>query len=143
MRATTTLTSQVRGENTNGLTRDTAPLSRVGLTPECPPLRVLHLAAGAFDWDLLLERLAEIRAGHAVSVPIYDYKTHSRLAETEEVGQPDVVLLEGILVLFDPRVRAQLDMMLFVDEDSDTRLSRRGSSCNAPCGCRGPALSDF
>ena len=95
--------------------------------------------AGAFDWDLLLECLGGIRDGREVQIPVYDYKTHSRREETEAVGRPDVVLLEGILVLFDARVRAMLDMMLFVDEDSDTRLSRRGARAGPADAAAGPA----
>jgi hypothetical protein len=92
-------------------------------------------AAGAFDWDLLLACLQALRAGQAVDIPVYDYVTHSRRPEREHVGRPNVVLVEGILVLFEPRVRALLDLKVFVDEDADTRLSRRGRRALRVCVC--------
>jgi len=74
-----------------------------------------------------METLRAVRRGEPVQIPIYDYKTHSRLPETEAVGRPDVLMLEGILVLFDSGLRELLDLMIFVDEDADIRLSRRGA----------------
>lgn len=52
-----------------------------------------------------------------------------RSPQTRQIYTADVVLFEGILVLYDPTVRAMMNMKLFVDTDSDTRLSRRGQSC--------------
>ena len=90
------------------------------------------------------ETLREILQRRPVTIPTYDFKTHSRYAlcvidciktmcasvnrgqEEQEIGAADVVLIEGILVLYDPDVRRLMDMKLFVDTDSDTRLSRRG-----------------
>lgn len=78
-----------------------------------------------FDDRLLLETLQDVRAGKVCNVPIYDYKTNSRQPETRKVYPADVVLCEGILVFYQPEVRALFDMKLFVDTDADTRLSRR------------------
>ncbi len=64
-----------------------------------------------------------------VEIPKYDFMTHSRCSDYRVISEADVVLLEGILVLYDPTVRALMNMKLFVDTDSDTRLSRRGDTC--------------
>jgi uridine kinase len=79
----------------------------------------------ALEIDLLVEHLAALRAGTGVDVPIYDFKTHRRRVESRRVEPAGVVLVEGILVFVDPRVRACLDMKIFVDTDTDIRVFRR------------------
>lgn len=79
----------------------------------------------AFDNDLLVKTLRQISQGQTVKIPIYDFKTHSRLPDHRTVYPADVVLFEGILVLYSSEVREMLQMKLFVDTDSDTRLARR------------------
>lgn len=79
----------------------------------------------ALDLELLVEHLTELRAGRAVDVPIYDFTHHRRSAETRRVEPAPVVLLEGILIFVEPKVRALLDFKIFVDTDADVRLLRR------------------
>ncbi|XP_057707573.1 uridine-cytidine kinase 1 isoform X2 [Corythoichthys intestinalis] len=79
----------------------------------------------AFDNELMYKTLKDIVEGRAVQVPTYDFVTHSRLAERMTVYPADVVLLEGILVFYLQKVRDMFHMKLFVDTDSDVRLSRR------------------
>ena len=78
----------------------------------------------AFDWQLLYQHLALLREGQAVDEPIYDYTTCSRLKETKHIESRRVIILEGIMALVDPSIRAILDMKVFVDADSDERLIR-------------------
>ncbi len=78
----------------------------------------------AFDWDLLIEHLQMLKAGKAVEMPTYSYLTCTRQKETEHMDPHDVVLLEGILVLSDPRLRKMMDIKVFVDADADDRLIR-------------------
>lgn len=78
----------------------------------------------AFDWQLLYQHLALLREGQAVDEPIYDYTTCSRLKETKHIEPRRVIILEGIMALVDPSIRAILDMKVFVDADSDERLIR-------------------
>jgi uridine kinase len=78
----------------------------------------------AFDWQLLYQHLALLREGQAVDEPIYDYATCSRLKETKHIEPRRVIILEGIMALVDPTIRAILDMKVFVDADSDERLIR-------------------
>jgi uridine kinase len=79
----------------------------------------------ALEIDLLVEHLSALRNGVAVDVPIYDFKAHRRLPESRRVEPAPVVLVEGILVFVDPRVRDLLDMKIFVDTDADIRVFRR------------------
>jgi uridine kinase len=74
---------------------------------------------------LLAAHLRDLRAGREVEVPIYDFATHTRRAETRPVAPARVVLVEGILVFAEPALREQMDIKLFVDTDPDIRLMRR------------------
>jgi uridine kinase len=79
----------------------------------------------SLDNDLLVAHLAELRAGRAIEVPVYDFVRHRRRAETRRVEARPVVLLEGILLLAEPTLRDLLDFKIFVDTDADLRLIRR------------------
>ena len=79
----------------------------------------------AIDWDLLLSHLVTLAAARAIEKPEYDFATHTRSATTTHIPAADVVVVDGILVLTDPRVRALFDVKVFVDTDPDIRLIRR------------------
>jgi len=79
----------------------------------------------AFDIDQMVSTLAELKTGKVVHVPNYDFVTHSRTPHRDTVYGVDVVIVEGILVLYDERVRDLLDLKIYVDTDSDLRLIRR------------------
>ncbi|MFT9848453.1 uridine kinase [Aneurinibacillus sp. REN35] len=79
----------------------------------------------AFDNDLLIEQLDSLRAHKAVKKPVYDYTLHTRSADTVYVEPKDVIILEGILILEDARLRDRMDIKVFVDTDADVRIIRR------------------
>jgi uridine kinase len=79
----------------------------------------------ALDSELLVSHLEALRAGRGVDVPNYDFKTHARLAERRRVEPPRILIVEGILVFVEERVRALLDVKIFVDTDADIRVFRR------------------
>uniref|UniRef100_A0A8C7NDT0 uridine/cytidine kinase n=2 Tax=Oncorhynchus mykiss TaxID=8022 RepID=A0A8C7NDT0_ONCMY len=79
----------------------------------------------AFDNELMYQTLKDIVEGSVVEVPTYDFVTHSRLPDRIMVYPADVVLFEGILVFYSQEVRDMFHMKLFVDTDSDVRLSHR------------------
>ncbi|SPP83295.1 uridine-cytidine kinase isoform X2 [Drosophila guanche] len=80
----------------------------------------------AFNEELMYDTLQDILKGHKVKIPGYDYRTNSLDFENMLVIYPaDVVLFEGILVFYFPKIRDLFHMKLFVDTDSDTRLARR------------------
>ena len=78
----------------------------------------------AFDWDLLLSQLKQLREGKSIEVPTYSYLTCTRQAETVPMQPRDVVIVEGILVFSDARLRKMMDIKVFVDADADDRLIR-------------------
>uniref|UniRef100_A0A1I7ZZA5 uridine/cytidine kinase n=1 Tax=Steinernema glaseri TaxID=37863 RepID=A0A1I7ZZA5_9BILA len=80
----------------------------------------------AFEHTLLMSVLGDLCEGKSVRIPKYDFVTNSRLEDDHEEVQPvDVIIVEGILVLYDDQLRNMFNMKIFVDEDSDIRLSRR------------------
>jgi len=79
----------------------------------------------AFDNQLLIEHLAQMRAGAVIEVPTYLYGQYTRGTATNPLAPQAVVLLEGILVLATPELREVLDFKIFVDADADIRLIRR------------------
>ena len=79
----------------------------------------------AFDNDLLLAHLQELMNGNSVYKPLYDYKIHTRSHERILVEPKNVVILEGMMILEDPRIREMMDIKVFVDTDADVRIVRR------------------
>lgn len=79
----------------------------------------------AFDNDLLIEHINLLLEYKPVEKPVYDYVQHTRSAEVIHVAPKDVIIVEGILVLEDERLRNLMDIKLFVDTDSDLRIIRR------------------
>jgi uridine kinase len=79
----------------------------------------------AFDHDLLVEQLRQLAAGVAVEKPVYDFVSHTRSPVTERIDPSDVVVVDGILLFVDERVRELCDVKVFVDADADIRLIRR------------------
>ena len=79
----------------------------------------------AFDWELLIGQLAQLSAGESIEKPMYDFVTHTRSDHTVVVPPATVVVIDGILLFSDPRVRDLCDVKVFVDADADIRLMRR------------------
>lgn len=78
----------------------------------------------AIEWDLLVAHLEQLKNGISVEVPTYSYITCTRQEETIKVNPCDVVIVEGILVLNDEKLREMMDVKVFVDADADDRLIR-------------------
>jgi uridine kinase len=79
----------------------------------------------AFDTELLAAQLGELCAGRSVDKPVYDFHTHTRSERTVRMNPADVLVLDGILLFADERVRELCDVKVFVDTDADIRLIRR------------------
>ena len=79
----------------------------------------------AFDTDLLIDHVKTLLDRKLVEKPVYDYSLHTRSKETILIEPKDVIILEGILVLEDERLRDLMDIKLFVDTDADLRIIRR------------------
>lgn len=79
----------------------------------------------AFDNDLFIEHINDLSQYKAIEKPVYDYTIHTRSSETIPVEPKEVIILEGILVLEDERLRDLMDIKIFVDTDADLRILRR------------------
>ena len=79
----------------------------------------------AFDTDYLVAQLKELRNGRAVDIPTYDYANHTRSEKTYRQEPVDVLIVEGILVLENEKLRNLMDIKVFVDTDDDVRILRR------------------
>ena len=79
----------------------------------------------AFDFDLLTDHLAALSERRSIDKPVYDFVTHLRSAQTVSVEPSDVIVIDGILLFVDERVRELCDVKVFVDADADVRLIRR------------------
>lgn len=97
---------------------------RSNLSPE-ERARINYDHPEAFDTELLIKHLNELKLGNPIEMPVYDFKTHTRLPKTVHVEPGEVIILEGILVLYDQRVRELLDIKIFVDTPDDIRFIRR------------------
>jgi uridine kinase len=79
----------------------------------------------AFDWPLLNDHLAALAAGAPIPVPVYDYVEFDRTADVRIVHPAQIVVVEGILVLWEPTLRDRFDLKVFLDTDADIRFIRR------------------
>ncbi|KAL2266885.1 hypothetical protein VTJ83DRAFT_4162 [Remersonia thermophila] len=79
----------------------------------------------ALDFDVLVDRLRDLKAGKRAEIPVYSFEKHARLNQTTSIYSPHVLILEGIFALYDPRVLELLDMKIFCEADADVCLSRR------------------
>ena len=93
------------------------------------PLDIRNIAnfdhPDALDNDLLVNHVRRLKAGEAVELPLYDFKTNTRLNETRHVESKPIVIVEGILIFSDPRLLEQMDIKVFVDTPDDIRFIRR------------------
>ena len=79
----------------------------------------------AMETELLVEQLKELKEGKTIQCPTYDYTLHTRSSEVVTVEPKKVILLEGILVLADERLRNLMDIKVYVEADADERILRR------------------
>lgn len=79
----------------------------------------------AFDTEMMIEHLRQLKAGNAIECPIYDYTTYSRTNETTHLEPSKVILVEGILIFENKVLCSLMDIKIFVDTDADVRLIRR------------------
>ena len=80
---------------------------------------------GAFDTDLLIEHLRELKEGRSIQCPVYSYVDHNRTDQTVEISPTKVLIVEGILIFQDPVLREMFDIKIFVETDADERILRR------------------
>ena len=79
----------------------------------------------AFDTELLIEHLKELKEGRPIRCPVYSYVEHNRTDETREILPTKVIIVEGILIFQNPTLRDMFDIKIFVETDADVRILRR------------------
>ena len=79
----------------------------------------------AFETDLMVQQLDQLRHGESIDCPVYDFTIHNRSNETIRIHPSKVILVEGILIFENPQLRELMDIRIFVDADADIRLCRR------------------
>ena len=73
----------------------------------------------------MVQQLRELKDGHAIRCPVYSYSDHNRTDETVLIQPAPVIIVEGILIFQDPRLRELMDIRIFVETDADVRILRR------------------
>jgi uridine kinase len=79
----------------------------------------------AFEHELLIEHLLELKAGRSIEYPQYSFTTHTRLAETQTLEPASVIIVEGIMLLASPELLPLFDIKVFIDTPLDICLLRR------------------
>ncbi len=79
----------------------------------------------AFDTDLLVKHMATLLQGQAIEKPNYNFSNHTRETFTTRIEPKDIIILEGIMILEEKRLRELMDIKIFVDTDADVRIIRR------------------
>lgn len=79
----------------------------------------------SFDTDLMIEHLKELKAGHSIECPVYDYTVHNRSKNTIKIVPNKVIIVEGILIFENLDLCDMMDIRIFVDTDADVRILRR------------------
>jgi len=93
------------------------------LTPE-EKLKINFDHPNSIEWGLLVEHLDALRRGESIEMPVYSYISCARLPETVKIEPRQVILVEGILIFSDLKLIKRLDIKVFVDAESDDRLTR-------------------
>jgi uridine kinase len=98
------------------------PLDHLSLTERA---KVNFDHPDSLDHKLLCQHLEQLSVGQAVQLPVYDFSNHTRLKETKPIGQHTIIVLEGILLFVDPKLRQKMDIKIFMDTPLDICLLRR------------------
>lgn len=79
----------------------------------------------AFEFDLMIRQIRELKAGKDVACPVYDFTLHDRSNEFLQIEAKPIVLIDGILIFTAPQLRELMDMKIYVETDADERILRR------------------
>jgi uridine kinase len=90
-----------------------------------PPEEVNFDHPDSLETDLLISHLRELKAGNAITQPMYNFTTHRRMSDTRRVEPRRIIIIDGILIFVDKALRDLMDIRIFVDTDADERVLRR------------------
>ncbi len=79
----------------------------------------------SLETELLIEHINQLKDGHPINLPHYDFKTHTRTSETTLIEPQQILVIEGILIFAEPELRKLFDLLIYVDTDADIRFIRR------------------
>lgn len=79
----------------------------------------------AFEFDLMIRQITDLKNGKDILCPVYDFTQHTRSRQVLQIAAKPVVLIDGILIFSDPRLRELMDMRIYVETDADERILRR------------------
>lgn len=79
----------------------------------------------AFEFDLMIRQIAALKSGSDILCPVYDFTQHDRSDQVLRIQAKPVVLIDGILIFTDPRLRDLMNMRIYVETDADERILRR------------------
>lgn len=113
------------GKNEVSLLRHDNYYKRLDNIPFEERVKVNYDHPDAFDTDLLCGHIMDLKAGKAIEMPVYDYSIHNRSDKKIRVQPNPVIILEGILILAEPRLVDLMDFKIYVDTDADERILRR------------------
>lgn len=123
----TTLTRHLKehfGQEVTVISHDNYYKYQAGRTYE-ERAKVNYDHPSAFDTDLLIQHLKELKEGRAIRCPVYSFVDHNRTDETVEILPNKVIIVEGILIFQNPTLRDMFDIKIFVETDADVRILRR------------------
>lgn len=93
--------------------------------PQTERARINYDHPDSLETDLLVRHILQLKSGLVAELPVYDFTTHTRTAQTIHVEPRAVILVEGILIFYEPVLRSLFDVKIFVDTDADLRFIRR------------------
>ena len=79
----------------------------------------------AFEFDLMIRQITDLKNGRDILCPVYDFALHNRSQEVVEIQAKPVILIDGILIFSEPQLRDIMDMRIYVETDADERILRR------------------
>jgi uridine kinase len=123
----TTLTEQIRkrfGDDVTVIYHDNYYRLQIGKTYE-ERSQVNYDHPDAFETSLMIEHLKDLRAGKSIESPVYDYTIHNRSDQVMVIHPSKVIIVEGILIFAEKKLREMMDIKIFVDTDADVRILRR------------------
>lgn len=123
----TTLTEQIRkrfGEDVTVIYHDNYYRLQIGKTYD-QRSQVNYDHPDAFETPLMIEHLKALKEGKSIESPIYDYTQHNRSERLEVIHPSKVIIVEGILIFAEKKLRDMMDIKIFVDTDADVRILRR------------------
>lgn len=123
----TTLTRRLKerfGEDVSVVSHDNY-YKRHDELPYAERCRLNYDHPDAFDTELMVQQIEALRRGETIACPVYDFTVHNRSQDTLLIAPTSVIILEGILLFADVRLRNLMDVRIFVDTDADVRILRR------------------